>query len=59
MKVEESARAMVADSTKEALVSPSPCKVSFQHQNTFGSLHNSDHNGVVGIFVGHSEIVKR
>ena len=32
----------------------------FQHNYfDFVSLHHSDHDGVVRIFVGHSEIVKR
>ena len=32
----------------------------FQHKYfDFVSLHHSDHDGVVRIFVGHSEIVKR
>ena len=32
----------------------------FQHNYfDFVSLHHSDHDGVVRIFVGHSEVVKR
>ena len=30
-----------------------------EFQHNFVSLHHSDHDGVVRIFVGHSEVVKR
>ena len=47
----QSGRAMAADGTAKVLVSPLPSE--FQHQNcTVGSLHDSDHDSVVRIFVG-------
>ena len=52
--VEESDRAMAADGTTKALVSP-PDQGEFQHQNcTVGTVHDSDLEGVVRIFVRHS-----
>ena len=49
--VEESDRAMVSDGTTKALHHQG----EFQHQNcTVGTVHDSDHEGVVRIFVRHS-----
>ena len=54
--VEESNRAMAADGMTKALVHQG----EFQRNDfAFVSLHDSDHDGVVRIFVGHSEVVKR
>ena len=56
--VEDTDRAMAADGTTKRLY--------LRHQDEFHhnyfdfvSLHHSDHNGVVRIFVGHSKVVKR
>ena len=49
--VEDSDRAMAADGTAKALVSLS--------YFDFVSLHHSGHDGVLRIFGGHSEVVKR
>ena len=55
-EVEESARAMAANGETKALYHQG----EFQHKYfDFVSLHHSDHGGVVRIFVGHSEVVKR
>ena len=49
-KVEESTRAMAQQ--KHLYLQH---QGKFQHQNcTVGSLHDSDHGGVVRMFVGHS-----
>ena len=54
----ESARAMVATARQKRLYLHR--QGEFQHNYfDFVSLHHSDHDGVVRIFVGHSEIVKR
>ena len=57
-EVEESARAMAATARQK--------RSYLYHQGEFQrnyfdfvSLHHSDHDGVVRIFVGHSEVVKR
>ena len=50
--VEESDRAMAADSTTKALVSPPPRCVSAPKLYSC-VLHDSDHDGVVRIFVRH------
>ena len=57
-EVGESARAMVATARQKRLYLHH--QGEFQHNYfDFVSLHHSDHDGVVRIFVGHSEIVKR
>ena len=51
MKVEEGTRAMAANGkTKTACISTT--KASFS--TMFGSVHDSDHDGIVRIIVGHS-----
>ena len=51
-KVEESVRAMAADGKTKALVFSTINE--FQHQNyAFVPVHDSDHDGVVRIFIGH------
>ena len=60
LEVEESARAMVANSTARQKRSYLYHQGEFQHNYfDFVSLHHSDHDGVVRISVRHSEIVKR
>ena len=57
-EVGESARAMAATARQKRLYLHH--QGEFQHNYfDFVSLHHSDHDGVVRIFVGHSEIVKR
>ena len=57
-EVGESARAMAATARQKHLYLRH--QGEFQHNYfDFVSLHHSDHNGVVRIFVGHSEVVKR
>ena len=57
-EVEGSARAMAATARQKR--SYLHHQGEFQHNYfDFVSLHHSDHDGVVRIFVGHSEVVKR
>ena len=57
-EVEESARAMAATARQKR--SYLHHQGEFQHNYfDFVSLHDSDHDGVVRIFVGHSEVVER
>ena len=52
-EVEESARAMAANGERKALYLHH--QGEFQHQNcTVRPVHDSDHDGVVRIFAGHS-----
>ena len=52
-EVGESARAMASTAKQSAHISTT--KVEFQRQNcTVGTVHDSDHEGVVRIFVRHS-----
>ena len=47
-----SARAMVGDGKTKVLITPP--KGKFQHQKSyFWSAHESDHDGIVRVFVGH------
>ena len=56
-EVGESARAMAATARQKRLYLRH--QGEFQHNYfDFVSLHHSDHDGVLRIFVGHSEIVK-
>ena len=53
-EVRESARVMAAMARQKRLYLHH--QREFQNQNcTLGSLHDSDHDGVVRIFVGHSQ----
>ena len=57
-EVGESARAMAATVRQKRLYLRH--QGEFQHNYfDFVSLHHSDHDGVVRIFVGHSKVVKR
>ena len=57
-EVGESARAMAATARQKRLYLQH--QGEFQHNYfDFVSLHDSDHDGVVRIFVGHSEVVER
>ena len=57
-EVEESTRAMATTTRQKR--SYLHHQGEFQHNYfDFVSLHHSDHDGVVRIFVGHSEVVKR
>ena len=56
--VEDSDRAMAADGTTKALYLRQQGEFQDNYFD-FVSLHDSDHDGVVRTFVGHSEVVKR
>ena len=52
VEVKTSARAMVADGKTKVLITPP--KGKFQHQKSyFWSAHESNHDGIVRVFVGH------
>ena len=56
-EVGESARAMAAMARQKRLYLQH--QGEFQHQNcTVRTVHDSDHDGVVRIFAGHSQVVK-
>ena len=56
-EVGESARAMAATARQKRLYLQH--QGEFQHQNcTVRTVHDSDHDGVVRIFAGHSQVVK-
>ena len=56
-EVGESARAMAATARQKRLYLQH--RGEFQHQNcSVRTVHDSDHDGVVRIFAGHSQVVK-